>query len=121
MGAPVTRDNLIAVVAWEASEGTQATWNPLATTMPMPGSTVYNSHGVRNYRSKKQGLKAVQATLARPNYGYDKILDAIERGATAMEIGEAINQSHWCFGCNNGQYVIAIIPAVERYYDRYAG
>lgn len=120
IGAPVIRDNLVAVVAWEASEGTQATWNPLATTMPMPGATTYNSHGVRNYKSMKQGIDAVVLTLSRPNHGYEQILDRIERGMDAMETGKAINKSDWCRGCTNGQYVIGIIPAVERYYERYA-
>jgi peptidoglycan hydrolase CwlO-like protein len=121
IGAPVIRDNLVAVVAWEASEGTQATWNPLATTMPMPGATVYNDHGVRNYQSMRQGIEAVIKTLGRPDHGYEKILDRLERGVKAMETGKAINASDWCRGCTNGQYVIGIIPAVEKYYEDYAG
>jgi peptidoglycan hydrolase CwlO-like protein len=121
IGAPVTRGNLVAVVAWEASEGTQATWNPLATTMPMEGATIYNSHGVRNYQSLGQGLDASLKTLTRPNHGYEAILDSLERGAEAMDTGKAINASDWCRGCTNGQYVIGIIPAVEKYYDRYSG
>ncbi|MEX2395290.1 MAG: hypothetical protein WD826_12515, partial [Actinomycetota bacterium] len=121
IGAPVIRSNLVAVVAWEASEGTQATWNPLATTMPMDGATIYNSHGVRNYNSMQQGLDASFETLDRPNHGYEAILDSLERGAEAMDTGKAINASDWCRGCTNGQYVIGIIPAVEKYYDRYSG
>src|SRR5207245_4261363 len=45
VGASVTRNNLVVVVAWEASEGTMATWNPLATTFDEPGATTYNSSG----------------------------------------------------------------------------
>ncbi len=121
IGAPIVQENLIAVVAWEAAEGTQATWNPLATTMNMPGATVYNSHNVRNYISRQQGYEAVQKTLGRPNYGYEKILNELERAGDAMDVGIAINKSHWCRGCTEGQYVIGIIPAVRRYYERYAG
>ena len=121
IGAPVVRSNLVAVVAWEASEGTQATWNPLATTMPMPGATVYNSHGVRNYKTMRQGIDASIKTLKRPGHGYEKILDSLEKALKAMETGKAINKSDWCRGCSNGSYVIGIIPAVEKYYDRYAG
>jgi peptidoglycan hydrolase CwlO-like protein len=120
IGAPVVRDNLVAVVAWEASEGTQATWNPLATTMPWPGATTYNSHNVRNYKTMQDGLDATKATLLRPTHGYEKILDNLEKGAEAMETGKAINKSDWCRGCTDGQYVIGIIPAVEQYYERYA-
>jgi peptidoglycan hydrolase CwlO-like protein len=120
LGVSVTRESLIAVVAWEASEGTQATWNPLATTMAMDDATVYNSHGVRNYVSRQQGYEAVVKTLQRPNYGYERILDRFERASEAMDIGIAINKSHWCRGCTEGQYVIGIIPAVERYYEEYA-
>lgn len=120
LGAPAIRDNLVAIVAWEAAEGTRATWNPLATTIAMPESTIYNSHGVRNYRSKEQGIEASVMTLRRPGHGYDAIIASLKRGAEAMETGHAINRSDWCRGCAGGQYVIGFIPAVERYYDRYA-
>ena len=38
-----------------------------------------------------------------------------------MDTGRAINQSDWCSGCAGGSYVVGYIPAVEQYYDRYAG
>lgn len=120
LGAPVIRDNLVAVVAWEAAEGTPATWNPLATTINMPGSTIYNSHGVRNYRSKEQGIEASVMTLRRPGHGYEAIVASLKAGNEAMETGRAINRSDWCRGCAGGTYVIGYIPAVERYYERYA-
>jgi peptidoglycan hydrolase CwlO-like protein len=119
-GAPVIRDNLVAVVAWEAAEGTPATWNPLATTINMPGSTIYNSHGVRNYRSKEQGIEASVMTLRRPGHGYEAIVASLKAGNEAMQTGRAINRSDWCRGCAGGTYVIGYIPAVERYYERYA-
>lgn len=121
IGAPVVRNNLIVVVAWEAAEGTQATWNPLATTMGAEGATDFNSVGVKNYLSKAQGIDATIRTLVRPGWGYEAILDGLERGAPPMETAKAIQQSHWCHGCAEGGYVIGIIPAVEKYYDTYAG
>jgi peptidoglycan hydrolase CwlO-like protein len=121
VGAPVVRSNLVAVVAWEASEGTMATWNPLATTYAMPGASVYNSSGVRNYLSKGQGIDATIATLHRPGHGYDAILASLKSGREAMKTGRAINASDWCRGCAGGSYVVGFIPAVERYYERYAG
>ena len=51
--APITHKNLVALVAWQAAEGSpqsnQAKWNPLNTTMPWTGSQIFNAVGVRNY------------------------------------------------------------------------
>lgn len=120
LGAPASRNNLVAVVAWEAAEGTQATWNPLATTKDWPGATTYNSHGVRNYPSMSDGIGATIATLELPNRGYEPVLANLRRSADPMDTGRAINRSLWCSGCAGGSYVIGIIPAVEEYYDSYA-
>jgi peptidoglycan hydrolase CwlO-like protein len=121
IGAPTSRANLVATVAWEAAEGTDATWNPLATTYDMPGATRYNSSGVRNYVSKGQGIEATVSTLKLSGHGYEAILASLRRGAPAMESAKAINASDWCRGCAGGTYVTGYVPAVERYYDRYAG
>lgn len=120
LGAPVTRNNLVLVVAWETAEYTQATWNPLATTMPMPGATVYNSHGVRNYLSKEQGIEATIKTLRRPGHGYEKIVANLLASSESMTTARAVRDSDWCAGCANGNYVVGLIEAVEEYYDRYA-
>ena len=118
--APVARNNLVVIVAWQVAEYTQARWNPLATTYPMPGATEFNGHGVRNYVSLAQGLDATRLTLRHCCYGYEAILANLARNADSMTTGEAIHDSRWCYGCANGGYVIDIIPTVERYYDRYA-
>ncbi|MEX0874540.1 MAG: hypothetical protein WD646_00035 [Actinomycetota bacterium] len=120
LGAPAIRNNMIAVVAWEAAEGTQATWNPLATTKDMPGATRYNSHGVKNYLSKEQGVEASILTLRLPNRGYEPVIARLRAGAEAMKTAEAIRDSLWCSGCAGGTYVVGFIEAVTRYYDRYA-
>jgi peptidoglycan hydrolase CwlO-like protein len=119
--ARASRNNQVAVIAWEAAEGTQATWNPLATTYSMPGATTYNSSGVRNYATKGQGIEASHLTLKRPNHGYDAIVAGLRQGAEAMETARAINRSDWCRGCAGGSYVTGLVPAVEQYYDRYGG
>ena len=118
--APVQRNNLIVVVAWEAAEYTTARWNPLATTQYMPGSTQFNSSRVRNYLSLQQGLDATIKTLRHAGYGYESILANLARNADPMTTAEAINASRWCRGCANGGYVVDLIPSVEKYYDRYA-
>ncbi len=120
LGAPTSRNNRIAIVAWEASEGTQATWNPLATTKDMPGATIYNSHGVKNYRSREQGVEASIQTLRLPRRGYEPILERLRAGAEPMRTAEAIRDSLWCRGCAGGAYVVGLIDAVTKYYDRYA-
>jgi peptidoglycan hydrolase CwlO-like protein len=122
LGAPTCRDNLVVLVAWQAAEGTAARYNPLATTLPMPGSTEFNSVGVQNYVSAQQGLEAIHQTLLRgaETYGYGAILSRLGECADAMETAEAINLSSWCRGCAGGAYVTGIVPIVEEYFDRYA-
>jgi hypothetical protein len=118
--APVARNNLVVIVAWEWAEYTEARWNPLATTYPMPGSTAFNAHGVRNYVSLKQGLEATTRTLRHTGYGYEAILTNLAQNADPMTTARAINESRWCRGCADGRYVIELIDAVEKYYDEYA-
>jgi hypothetical protein len=64
--APVCGNNLVAMVAWQAQEGTRVAWNPLATTRGMPGATTFNSVGVKNYSSLEEGLQATALTLLVP-------------------------------------------------------
>ncbi|MGZ4211384.1 MAG: hypothetical protein ACXVQX_12420 [Actinomycetota bacterium] len=116
----ISRNNLVVIVAWETAEYTSARWNPLATTFPMPGATSYNSSGVRNYVSLDQGLDATVKTLSRSGFGYESILSNLKQSADPMTTAKAINASSWCGGCANGQYVVDLVPAVERYYDSYA-
>jgi peptidoglycan hydrolase CwlO-like protein len=118
LGAPVVLNNIITVVAWQSAEGTQATWNPLATTMNAEGATNFNDVGVKNFVSMESGVEATINTLTRGSHGYDMILDGLERAAPSMETGHWIQQSHWCHGCAEGGYVVGIIPAVEQYYTR---
>ena len=122
IGAPTCHQNLVAMVAWQAAEGTQASWNPLATTLQMPGSIPFNSVGVQNYTSLAQGLDAIHQTLLRgaTNYGYGAVLASLSRCADAMTTALAINASSWCRGCTGGAYVTGLIPVVEAYFETYA-
>ncbi|HJP64986.1 MAG TPA: hypothetical protein VKA30_01630 [Actinomycetota bacterium] len=120
VGAPTCRDNMVAVVSWGIAEYTAARWNPLATSRSMPGATNYNGSGVKNYVSLDQGLDASTQTLVQgsPSLGYGPILDSLRSCQSATHTARAIDASSWC-GC--GAYVEARIPAVEGYYDHYAG
>ena len=73
--------------AWAQAEGGTARWNPLNTTLPMPGATNYNNAGVRDYPRPIVGLCATAATLA--NGFYDGILRDLTAGTfTARQIVE---------------------------------
>jgi peptidoglycan hydrolase CwlO-like protein len=121
LSAPTCRDNMVVVMAWQANEFTQARWNPLATTHRMQRSTSFNEVGVQNYVSLTQGVRASAETLTggATSYGYRAILDALGRCDDAMATAEAIRASAWCRGCSNGGYVTALVPIVDRYFDRY--
>jgi hypothetical protein len=122
IGAPTCSDNVVLMVTWQVAEFTEARWNPLATTLDMPGATVFNSHGVRNYVSLEQGLEATRLTLRNGavTYGYGAVLEGLHRCADRMVTANAIRASSWCAGCASGAYVTGLIPIVERYWDRYA-
>ncbi len=119
---PRCDENRIATVAWEVNEGTAAVWNPLATTYSMPGATIYNSHGVRNYVNEGQGLNATRLTIERgwSIYGYGDIVRKMEHCAPPLETARAINRSSWCAGCTDGEYVTGLIPEVKHDYATYA-
>ena len=100
MGLPLTADNVAAIVAWEMAEGghwyNTAYYNPLNTTQSMPGATVFNSVGVKAYKSWKQGLDATVITLRNGYYG--GILDALQRGNDAQAVADAVAASPWGTG-----------------------
>jgi hypothetical protein len=56
------------LAAWAECEGGHAEFNPLNTTMRLPGSSNYNSVGVQNYRDAAQGLAATLLTLRLDYY-----------------------------------------------------
>jgi hypothetical protein len=122
MGAPRCHENLVVTIAWQVQEGTQAAWNPLATTHRMTGSTDFNHVGVQNYGSLEQGLRATQETIEQgwEQYGYGAIIRSMHDCADARDTATAIAASRWCSGCANGQYVVGLVPAVEASFDTYA-
>jgi hypothetical protein len=121
MGAPTCRPNQVVTIAWQAQEGTQAAWNPLATTHPMDGSTDFNSVGVQNFVSLEQGLQATKETIDNgwDVYGYGAIVRSMRDCAPAMTTAAAIAASSWCSGCAGGQYVLGIVPQVEASFETY--
>ena len=87
-GAPHTEQNFRLLDAWAAAEGGEAKFNPLNTTLNIPGGLDvkrpdYNTAGVKNYRNAIIGVAATAATLA--NGGYRGILGALQRGELTAE------------------------------------
>lgn len=120
IGAPVCHSNEVVLVAWQLSEFTQAAWNPLATTTPMPGSSRFNDAGVRNFVSLAQGLEATKLTLYNGASGYGAILADLNACAAPITTARAVNASAWCHGCANGQYVVNNVGKVEANFDLYS-
>jgi peptidoglycan hydrolase CwlO-like protein len=93
----VTPSNLAAITAWEMAEGgnwnNSATFNPLNTTLPEPGSTSMNWVGVQAYTSWAQGFQATVTTLYNGNY--TAIIAALKAGSSAQAVAEAVAASQW--------------------------
>ena len=110
LGMPQTQENLRAMMAWQAAEGTTAAFNPLATTRYAPGSTDMNSVGVKNFRTYEQGLQTTIDTLRNGLYG--NILAALRDGTSASRVAEAIAESPW--GTGDGvATVLASTPSIK--------
>lgn len=81
MGMPVTASNIQFLVSWAAMEGgnweNTAYYNPLNTTLNMPGDSSMNSVGVKAYTSWQQGVQATADTIQG---GYPEIVAALQSG-----------------------------------------
>ena len=97
LGAPTSRRNRQALVAWMQTEGYGGKNNPLNTTMAMPGSTIFNTHGVRNYVSLDQGLEAAHKTLILSDvrYGYDRVVRRLRQSRPPHSTLTALIDSSW--------------------------
>ena len=104
IGAPLCRDNMVSLVAWQTAESTTAAFNPLATTLGGGLTTQFNSVGVRNYATYLDGVQATVRTLqlGYASYGYGWILYRLGRCDAPEVTAAAINASGWCYGCAGG-------------------
>lgn len=100
LGVPDTSANEQALVAWAATEGgnwhNTARFNPLGTTLQLPGSTVMaggNSAGVQSYTSWQQGVQATVQMLQQANMS--NILAALRSGNDAAAVAHAVGSSPW--------------------------
>lgn len=105
---PVTGANICGVLAWEAAEGGHfvqgaSRFNPLNTTQSMPGDSIFNSVGVRNYPDWQTGLDATIKTLSLGFY--DAIRKALTDGRDAGSILSSVSASVWGTKFEGGQSV----------------
>lgn len=85
INVPATPETISLFWAWARAEGGTAEYNPLNTTFSLPGSTNYNTTGVKNYPNGCYGVAATGLTL-RNGY-YDGIVRDMKKGSfTAKEI-----------------------------------
>jgi hypothetical protein len=100
LGAAVTSQNLLAIMSWEVAEGGGfgglTAFNPLNTTLPMPGSRPVTRVGVQAYTSASQGLLATINTLRSGRYS--GIVAALRAGSSARAVEQAVAASPWGTG-----------------------
>jgi len=106
LGAPLTGDNRQALWYWAASEGSVVHNNPLAVCCGGVGQTQCiaqcgSSSPIYGFDTIDHGVTA-NANFIRA--GYPSILKALQGNAGQDAIWQAINESAWCKGCQNGRY-----------------
>lgn len=97
LGIAPTRGAVQAMVGWERAEGghwnNTARYNPLNTTLNLPGSGDTGTQGnISVYRSPRQGLKATAETLRSGSY--KQILAGLRAG-DPNQVAQAIGSSPW--------------------------
>lgn len=112
LGEPDTKTNVQNIVGWEISEGgnwhNTASFNPLDTSQPEPGSHVMsggNVSGVQAYTSWQQGLDATVQTLEAGDYGYPGILNALSNSESWTKFTQAVSASSW--GGKGNKYLLS--------------
>jgi hypothetical protein len=63
-----TDGNIIFIKAWRQAEGGRAAFNAFNTILSKPGVTQYNNIGVKNYKSKEDGISANVQSLKESQY-----------------------------------------------------
>jgi hypothetical protein len=105
LGAPVSNQNLLFFYAWRQAEGAKSTYNPFNTTQPKEGSTLWNClnkkggkcvGGVRNYKTKQDGIDATVKTITNGNYKC--IVDGLKSDKGAAKIAECSDLKKWGTG-----------------------
>ena len=104
IGAKPTKDNMLFMYAWRQAEHSlyekkpAAKNNPFNTTQPMNGATRLkgNTHGVKNYQTTQDGIRATCDTLK--NGRYENIIDGFKTNAGLETLKNAVSSSPWGTG-----------------------
>jgi hypothetical protein len=98
VGAQPTKDNMAFMYAWRQSEGGTANNNPFNTTHKMPNSTRYkkNTHGVQNYKTPEDGIRATCNTIK--NGRYNDIVDGLKNDVGLFELSRMKSLNVWGTG-----------------------
>lgn len=80
-------------------QGQGAAWNPLNTTLPMPGSTFYNhlssTTGVQNYQTAGDGAVAFRRTL-EGDVRYNDFVSLLQRPfAFQRDLADELDKTPW--------------------------
>ena len=123
LGAAPSKQSINNLLMWQRMEGgnwnNTARFNPLNTSLQLPGSVNYNSlldpsnskyvapgkSGVQAYTSWDQGLKATISTLTgakADERGYTAIVDALKSGASQDQFLKLLQASSWDAGRYKG-------------------
>jgi hypothetical protein len=110
---PTSVNNIMSMVAWAASENSEATWNSWDTERVEAGDTDFNSAGVKNYDSQAEGLAAFKATIL--NGDYADILACFDASDPPAVTCSVITNSPW-----GSQPVPQLVALVLSDYTHYA-
>lgn len=121
LDAPITLHNLLALLSWNQAEGNAGRFNPMNTTLPMPGSENFNWVGVQSYPDLATGVRATAITLLRTRdaegrYIYHPIFWRLRHNRPAWRTLLAVERSRW----GTGGLALACLPFVRASYDFYA-
>jgi cell wall-associated NlpC family hydrolase len=97
LGLQGTPNQVAFFTGLAAAEGTEARNNPFATSYILGrGETKFNSHGVKNYLSPEDGVRATVETF-RLRY-YKKVMRLLKADAPVADVAKALSQSPYVGG-----------------------
>jgi hypothetical protein len=108
---------LKALQIWQKYEGTNACWNPLATTWGRPNATNFNSVGVKNYATREDGVAATANTIGTRNAANYSFIRQMLGLKGFDEAGLVANLKKYSGG---GAYVTNMMNEWRALYNQYA-